>query len=830
MDTDFSGVRAWFDDGGSAGDDEMDAGGGRAFRAATDGKDVVFSEATPDKTTVAHELIHVAQGGGVMGSSGVSRAGETHEREARSLAGFAAQGVPVEVQATPTGGLHLDSGNEGGTSTPNATHNPGTAPNKGSEATLTSSDAEVDGRTVSSVGKDLTDRATRYKESVSRFRRISESTRQQEIDWYNELGVIGGFIDLFNDYEKTNPNRWDLVMTLWQDAEGAFNQTLAIHVSESTIHRFGQSGEGSMRRFEDAYNLDQRARSEFLQYMEGFQGAAEGVLTATTLARDISFAAAVGVAVVVAAPVVFAGAGAAATGIGLTGTAATVATYGGTAVTLGLMGGAIEGGGQSVGALVVEGGELISGLMSENTTWEQAIDDFSWEAVADQGWEGFKRGFVDGILAYAGMGFEKVLHRGTRVAMGGVLGEAGGSMLAQILRRATERAIAGGVSGGVIGALDAGIKAAMAGGTIGDVMQAIQNGFVMGAAIGTAMGTAGGALEGRNAARITAQLDELQRLLREDPRAFTQRYNELVRSMTPEQRTAFQQEVQGRRFVDAEHYGPAREAYESGSSSTLPAHRYGEAVFDDWTEAASMMDGHAASAQSLARVDIESAHASAGRHITPSAGQTRDPGLDVLGAGGVGHRGMWTALSPEQIAVLESNPYIRLEWRGMFDSSMTPQQLAARFETAVIFYPPGQDVTSHLDDFIRWYGANRGIGDPIAFAAEAQQRLISIHPFADGNGRVSRLVMDHALQSRGLPPPLLSDPNIDYMVSQAAWADEVRAGVLETFHTAERHVVAFNEAANAADPVNMAKFWGLLVGLAGSDTEAVHRLYNRKGE
>lgn len=694
---------------------------------------------------------------------------------------------------------------------------------------LQSSDPEVDGRPVSEVGADLRERARRYHELIPTMREGAESTKRMEEDWHEDLGLIGGLIDLFNDVEKTDPRRWDLVLVCWQTAERQFNEALVIQVSDETINTFGQRGEEAISSFEDAFQRTSRAREEYTRYLQGFQGSAQGVLTVTTIVRDVSFAAAVGIAVVVAAPVVFGATSTFATGtLGLSGTSATLFAGGTTALAMGGIGAGIEGGGQAAGALIVESSQLIADLMDENTTWEQAIDNFDWDMVAEQGWEGFKRGFVDGVLAYAGMGFERVLHSGAQVALNRVLGEAGGRMLAQILRRAMERAIAGGVSGGVIGALDAGIKTAMNGGSVGEVLQAVQDGFVLGAALGTALGAGSGALEGRGAARLTEQVDELQHLLRDDPEAFATRFNELMSTMTDEQRAAFRQELQGRRFVDAEHYGPAAEAYESGMSSMRPEHRYGQESFDDWSEAASFMDEHARSGEPLTVADVEAAHGRAARGLTDEAGRLRTVGTEdapLLGAGGMGYRGAFSALSPEQIAILESNPHIRLRMRGMMDMALTPEQVAANFETAIISYPNADTVAAKMDDFFAWYGMNRGAGDPMAFAAEAQRRLVSIHPFADGNGRISRLVMDHALQSEGLPPALLRDPNIDYLVSPDAWAEEVRQGVMETYRTAARHAGLFDEAVRLGDVAAMAARWGAVLGLAGNSSEVIDRLY-----
>lgn len=42
--------------------------------------------------------------------------------------------------------------------------------------------------------------------------------------------------------------------------------------------------------------------------------------------------------------------------------------------------------------------------------------------------------------------------------------------------------------------------------------------------------------------------------------------------------------------------------------------------------------------------------------------------------------------------------------------------------------------------------------DPIEIATRYYQRLLTIHPFPDGNGRTSRLVLDWILELHGLPP------------------------------------------------------------------------------
>ena len=49
----------------------------------------------------------------------------------------------------------------------------------------------------------------------------------------------------------------------------------------------------------------------------------------------------------------------------------------------------------------------------------------------------------------------------------------------------------------------------------------------------------------------------------------------------------------------------------------------------------------------------------------------------------------------------------------------------------------------------------------ILTSAQAYQRLVAIHPFENGNGRASRLIMNHVLESQGVPPSLLGNDVLD---------------------------------------------------------------------
>ncbi len=67
-------------------------------------------------------------------------------------------------------------------------------------------------------------------------------------------------------------------------------------------------------------------------------------------------------------------------------------------------------------------------------------------------------------------------------------------------------------------------------------------------------------------------------------------------------------------------------------------------------------------------------------------------------------------------------------------------------------FPDHQKVPGLMADFITWMMENRKKYHPIEFAARAHIRFVCIHPFRDGNGRVSRLLMNTILlQNKFIP-------------------------------------------------------------------------------
>ena len=69
--------------------------------------------------------------------------------------------------------------------------------------------------------------------------------------------------------------------------------------------------------------------------------------------------------------------------------------------------------------------------------------------------------------------------------------------------------------------------------------------------------------------------------------------------------------------------------------------------------------------------------------------------------------------------------------------------------------PPPYELQKEIAEMMRFYNENRETMHPVELASEMHQRLVYIHPFTDGNGRTSRLLMNLILLKHGYPIAIL---------------------------------------------------------------------------
>ncbi|CAH1153830.1 unnamed protein product [Phaedon cochleariae] len=70
--------------------------------------------------------------------------------------------------------------------------------------------------------------------------------------------------------------------------------------------------------------------------------------------------------------------------------------------------------------------------------------------------------------------------------------------------------------------------------------------------------------------------------------------------------------------------------------------------------------------------------------------------------------------------------------------------------------PPYEDIPDLMENYVEWLNSEEAQNmHPVRYAALAHYKLVDIHPFVDGNGRTSRLIMNMILLKAGYPPVMV---------------------------------------------------------------------------
>jgi Fic family protein len=105
-------------------------------------------------------------------------------------------------------------------------------------------------------------------------------------------------------------------------------------------------------------------------------------------------------------------------------------------------------------------------------------------------------------------------------------------------------------------------------------------------------------------------------------------------------------------------------------------------------------------------------------------------------------------------------------------------------------YMSYQEVPAKLQEFCDWLNAQRkhpmSLTDRYDFSFEAHYRLVTIHPWVDGNGRMARLIMNHIQFEFGLiPAKVLKEDKGDYINALIATREAYDISVFLEFMTGE---------------------------------------------
>jgi len=98
-----------------------------------------------------------------------------------------------------------------------------------------------------------------------------------------------------------------------------------------------------------------------------------------------------------------------------------------------------------------------------------------------------------------------------------------------------------------------------------------------------------------------------------------------------------------------------------------------------------------------------------------------------------------------------------LDWHRQLLESTKPDLagLIRQHQVAISgsrFLPPSPiEVPILVDEFFKWYLKSKDKTHPVELAALVHLKWVTIHPFGDGNGRISRLLMNFVLNKHGCP-------------------------------------------------------------------------------
>lgn len=130
----------------------------------------------------------------------------------------------------------------------------------------------------------------------------------------------------------------------------------------------------------------------------------------------------------------------------------------------------------------------------------------------------------------------------------------------------------------------------------------------------------------------------------------------------------------------------------------------------------------------------------------------------------------------EQVKAIEQNPLLSFS-REPSDSQDNT--------TGFIVYPHPKSgtqtqeaIAKDLDDLCAWFNDTKrqDTYTPHIVAGLLQHRLISLHPFLDSNGRLTRILMNWSLENDGEAPSVIDNPGEDILTDEETWISYITEG------------------------------------------------------
>jgi hypothetical protein len=171
---------------------------------------------------------------------------------------------------------------------------------------------------------------------------------------------------------------------------------------------------------------------------------------------------------------------------------------------------------------------------------------------------------------------------------------------------------------------------------------------------------------------------------------------------------------------------------------------------------------------------IRELHAELTQNTNPEiSGEIRSVGIK---AGSYDDTSKPVTYTKEQLRAVEENPQLTFR-------KVPPDDVDGT--TGFIRYPhlkhgpeTKEAVTKDLEELCEWFNVAKGQDhyNPHIIAGLLQHRLVSLHPFNDSNGTLSRVLMNWSLENDGVEPSAIEDPSEDILTDEETWIAKITEG------------------------------------------------------
>lgn len=187
-----------------------------------------------------------------------------------------------------------------------------------------------------------------------------------------------------------------------------------------------------------------------------------------------------------------------------------------------------------------------------------------------------------------------------------------------------------------------------------------------------------------------------------------------------------------------------------------------------------------------------------GLYVYKSRAATRAETLELSKGGGLyireavnGAATSWTPTICHEQKKTEWKSFNPPEWEVLSSDKFFSSN-GQSYQCGYVTYPRSAAVEPLLASWLTRYNdensrlaSGESRDDLFLYIAKIQRFFVEIHPFTDGNGRMSRFMMDHIFLSLGLPAPVIDKMDADMSITEDEWAQRIADGILSTVKITE---------------------------------------------